>query len=170
MGSMEHNEWFKLTTGGASGLEASKLAQVTTSTLNRQLSKNEISPENVIAIARAYGQNPAEALSATGYLTPDEVSGVSVESLAELLSDQQLIRALAHRIDADPAAWFGTFGELADDSADELASSPKIVPEYYVPEMEVIIENPRDVRTLDYVADSSPDEPEEGDDDYHDGP
>ncbi|MEJ6013784.1 hypothetical protein WG936_08045 [Corynebacterium sp. H127] len=109
---MKHTEWFRILTSGASGLEASTKAGITTSTLNRQLSKGELSAEFVIALARGYGQNPAEALAATGYLTMEEVAGVSEEALAELLTDRQVIRIAALRINSDPDAWFGTFGEL----------------------------------------------------------
>ncbi|AIT60153.1 hypothetical protein [Corynebacterium doosanense] len=154
---MEHTEWFNVLTSNASGLEASRRAGITTSTLNRQLSRNALSAESVIHLARAYGANPTEALAATGYLTSEEVVGASPEALAELLSDRALIRAVARRIDADPAAWFGTFGELADEDPD--ANVHQLHP----------ADTPG-VHDLKYVADSSPDEPEEGDDDYHDGP
>lgn len=160
MGSMEHVRWFARVTNDASGLEASKRSGVTTSTLNRQLKNGHLSPESVIAIARAYDVSPVESLAVTGYLTTKEASGIEGEAMAQLLTDRQMIRDLARRINADPAAWFGTFGELEDD--DTGASVSKL------PERST---DPEDsVGPLPYVADSSPDEPEMGDDGYHDGP
>ena len=145
MGHMEHVEWFNRITGNASGREAASKAHVTISTLNRQLSAGRLSAENVIELSRAYGVSPVEGLAATGYITHEEATGVSAAESADLLSDPELIKALAYRINADPAVWFGAFGELADEDADVIQMGA-------------------------YAADSSPDEPEEGDEGFGEGP
>lgn len=120
MGYMEsHKVWFSRLTDDASGRQAALLAGISVSTLNRQLAKDEISAEYVIALARAYGASVTGALMSTGYVTANEIAQQEVADLVEVLSDQALIRELARRIDSDPAAWFGTFGELADDSPSE---------------------------------------------------
>lgn len=152
MGSMDHKEWYERTTSGASGLEASRRAGLPTSTLNRQLAKGVLSPEFVIELARAYESSPPIALAETGFLTMEEVTGADETVAADLLSDRELIRQLAHRINSDPAAWFGTFGELADEAT--------------VHELPPTL----DVEGLPYASDSSKTEPELGDDDFHDGP
>lgn len=145
MGSMiNHVEWFNKVSQNASGREAALKADITVSTLNRQLSVNHLSAEYVIALARAYDEPPVKALAATGYLLPTEVSDISMEEMSDLLTDQQLIRLLAMRIDDDPSAWFGTFGELAEEGADVFELSQ-------------------------YAADDRVPEPEEGDDDYGPG-
>lgn len=117
MGNMEHNEWFNRLTDGASGNAAGAKADISVSTLNRQLAQKRLSAETVIALCRGYGASPVEGLAATGYLTKEEATGVPADAIAEILSDQDLIRTLAYRVNADPAAWFGTFGELADEPA-----------------------------------------------------
>ncbi len=150
MGYMEkHSTWFARLTGDASGRQAALKAGISISTLNRQLGKDEIDPGYVIALSRAYGASVTSALVSTGYITAEEASEATLDDLVEVLSDQALIRELARRIDSDPSAWFGTFGELQGDSTP---------PEGKVYNLE------------DYAADSSPDEPEPGEDGFHDGP
>ena len=158
MGYMtDHSNWYRRITGDATERAAALRSGVTTSTLNRQLSKGELSAEVVIKLCRGYGVNPVEGLAATGHLTHEEATGMTVDSAAELISDPDLIRTLAYRINADPQAWFGTFGELADES-DELAAKRDR-------------SNTRrtDVEPLPYAANRRPLEPEEGDDDYGPG-
>lgn len=145
MERMNHKNWYVRLTGGEAERAAALAAGVTPSTLHRQLAAGHLSAENVIALARAYGENPARALAATGHLETEEIADVSIDQVGELLTDQQLIRLLALRIDADPQSWFGTFGELADEDADVIQMGA-------------------------YAADSSPDEPEEGDEGFGEGP
>lgn len=140
-----HETWFARTTENASGRAAADLAGLPPATLNRQLGRGHLAAETVIAIARAYGAHPVGALVATGYLTPEEGGTLPTAEAAQLMSDQALIREVAYRVDSNPAAWTGTFDE-------------------------VINEPDPHVRPALYVADSSPDEPEMGDDGYHDGP
>ena len=56
-----HEDWYYNTVNGDTEKAASLRAGITTSTLNRQLAKGTLSEGNVIAIARAYGQNPVVA-------------------------------------------------------------------------------------------------------------
>lgn len=126
---MEHSKWFERITAGDSALNASKTARprLNNATLSRQLNKSQISAENVIAIARGYGQSPVEALAQTGYLAADEASGLPRESLADLLTDQELIRALALRVDDNEDAWEGTFTEVVDNVS-HLPSNDRVPP------------------------------------------
>lgn len=143
--NMKHSEWFHRTTNGASGNAAAAKAGISVASLNRHIASEHLTAEEVIAISRAYGESPVNGLAATGHITYEEASGMTAAASAELLSDLDLIRTLAYRINADPAAWFGTFGELADQE-DELATrrsnttAEDVRPEFYA------------------VADSSPDE------------
>ena len=156
MGYMtDHSTWYRRITGDATERAASLRSGVTTSTLNRQLAKGQLSAEVVIKLCRGYGVNPVEGLAATGHITHEEATGMTADSTAELLSDPELIRTLAYRINADPQAWFGTFGELADEN-DDLAARRSNTP-------------PSDVDPLPYAANRRPLEPEEGDDDYGPG-
>lgn len=133
-----HEVWFKTVTDGASGRAAALAAGVSVATLNRQLARGEIDPAHVIAIARAYGADPAEALAITGYLTPAEAAPLGPVAAMRLATDQALIRELARRIDSNAAAWSGTFGDVLDSAE----TGPP----------------------LKAVADGSPDEPEDGTD------
>lgn len=144
-----HKNWWNRISKGDTERAASQKSGVTTSTLNRQLSKGRLSAEVVIAIARGYRESPVEALAATGYLTPDEVTGIAADAAAQLLTDQQLIRELARRIDSNESAWAGTFdGVLAASQTDaEVVAFP----------------DPDTWQPGEYVADSSPEEPEPGD-------
>lgn len=153
---MEHVQWFNRLTGNSSGKAAAEKANITVSTLNRQLANGRISAEYVIELARAYQASPVESLAATGYITQEEATGVPASAAAELLSDPELIRTLAYRINADPDAWFGTFGELADE-------------DQYAPGAEVFELPTSGVDPLTYAADRRELEPEEGDDDYGPG-
>lgn len=118
-----HTRWFNRVTGGASGRSAGAAADVSSATLNRQLARGALTPDMVIAIARGYGRSPVTALVETGYLTFDEAHHLDVVDSARLLSDQQLVRELARRVDDNEAAWQGTF----DDVVDEATSPDNVV-------------------------------------------
>lgn len=153
--NMKHSEWFNRITGGASGNAAATKAHLPVASLNRHIAAERLTAEEVIALSRAYGISPVEGLAATGHITHEEATGMTADSAAELLSDPDLIRTLAYRINADPQAWFGTFGELVDEK-DDLAARRS---------------NTRDgdVESLPYAANRRKLEPEEGDDDYGPG-
>lgn len=123
-----HMQWLTRLTAGDSGRTIAQKAGASVATINRQIGKEEVTAENVIAIARGYGQSPVEALAQTGYLTADEASGLPRESLADLLTDQELIRALALRVDDNEDAWEGTFTEVVDNVS-HLPSNDRVPPE-----------------------------------------
>lgn len=114
-----HKEWFDRITDHASGRAAGAAAEIPIATLNRQLGKGELSAEFVIALARAYGISPTAALVQTGYLNADEASELTVAEMAELLTDQDIIRIMAFRINNNPEAWEGTFDEVIDGAGAE---------------------------------------------------
>ena len=110
----EHKDWFANLTQNASGRAAAELADIAPATMNRQLARNTLSAETVIALARAYGRSPVRALLETGYLLPEETGIPSPDELLQTLSDQQVIADVARRIDSEPAHWLGTFGEVIE--------------------------------------------------------
>lgn len=156
----KHKNWFAELTQGDSELAASKKSGVTTSTLNRQLSKGVLSSEVVILLARGYGQNPIEALTITGYITHEEAAGMSATGLAQLIPDSELLKELARRIDSTPGAWSDVFLPESEENitpVSDLESHRQALYEREIPQ-------------LDYdslPADSSPIEPEPGDDGYN---
>ena len=159
--STQHTQWFSHLVADDTQRAAAARSGVTNSTLSRQIARGTLSAEIVIALARAYDQSPVHALAATDYLTDAEALGGDEAAMVQTFSDQALIRELARRIDADPAAWFGTFGEVATpgapvtDLADRRTDTPDVAGE---------------LEDVPYAADGSRTEPEEGDDDYHTGP
>lgn len=150
----DHAQWFDRLTGGASGRSAALKAGLPPATLNRQLSRGQLSAEFVIALCRAYNTHPVAGQVATGYLTPEEGNTLPTTEAARLMSDQDLIRELAYRVDSNPASWTGTFDEVVD-MAD--AEDARIVD---FPDSGA---TPDDFRIIhdEAVADSSPDHDEE---------
>lgn len=152
----EHKEWFEKLTQNASGRAAADLADIAPATMNRQLARNALSAETVIALARAYGRSPVRALLETGYLLPEETGMPSPEELLRSLSDQQVIADVARRIDSEPAHWVGTFDEVV-----ERGSTPRLTP---VSDASASLPDEDDGTVMEWddsiphAADSSPDE------------
>lgn len=68
-------EWARRVTGGASMYDISHRAGIPGSTVNKRFATDRFTVEDVLRIARAYGENPVDALVDTGFLTPDERRG-----------------------------------------------------------------------------------------------
>lgn len=121
---------------------------VTRKTANKRLNEG-LPADDVIELAKVLGVNPAMALVELGYISYEDVTDY-------LDSDGQLVAT------AEP-------GVLALELARQLNPATR-APE--LDELEARRSNTPapNVGPLRYVADSSPDEPEMGDDDYHDGP
>lgn len=131
-----HAQWFQHITGHSSGRAAAQRAGLWPATLNRQLNRGELTAETVIAIARAYNHAPTTALAETGFLTPEEITGLPATTSAEILTDRDLIAELARRIGIS----------VEDLTTDEYPDTTN--------------------QWAGWAADSSPLEPEPGDDNY----
>ncbi|MBV7302915.1 hypothetical protein [Corynebacterium sp. TAE3-ERU2] len=181
-----HEKWLHTLTGGASGRAAAQKAEISVATLNRQLKAGRLSAENVIALARAYNESPVQALAATGYLSSEEAIGVSLTTTAQMLSDKDLIRELARRVDSTPGVWQDTFDATVSSATEQPKHSNKrsidVLPRIYNAdhssiaatadsELPLTPDGYLDIgrEDLDLVADTSPEEPTEGDDDYGSG-
>lgn len=174
-----HEDWYYNTVNGDTEKAASLRAGITTSTLNRQLAKGTLSEGNVIAIARAYGQNPVEALVRTGYLTKEEATNSS-QSLIKMLNDQELIHELALRVNSDEAIWAETFGKAMSLDNDPQTDAKQGTTFTEHKHSQVIPDDPwaaaaavsgKDSwRGDEMVADDSEEEGFLGDDNYSDGP
>ena len=95
---MDKKTYFAQLTHDAAINEISNKTGLSVSTLWRQYNKGcEFSAESVIIIARAYGENPVEALVEFGYIRADEMdNGKTVARL-----HQELARRLKENADAD---------------------------------------------------------------------
>ncbi|MBP2333348.1 hypothetical protein [Corynebacterium freneyi] len=107
-----HTDWYDDLTSHTPRKAAAERAGIPTSTLNLQYSKGTLRPETVIALARAYGQNPVAALIATGYLDAEE-SGASIspEHALQIAPDQAFLDEIARRIHANRDRWDMPFDE-----------------------------------------------------------
>lgn len=94
----------------------------------------------IVELAMAYNANPIPGLIAAGTITKADVLAYAGTYSVEDLSDIELAQIMVER----------------------LAERERLEAESNSPEV--------DVRGLPYAADDSDTEPEEGDDDYHDGP
>lgn len=97
MQDMDHKEWLEgLTSDTTNG--AAEKAGITPATLFRQLSRGRISAENVIALSRAYGKKAGDELVRTGFLEPEDIEGVGVESALRLATSRQVLDEIDRRM------------------------------------------------------------------------
>lgn len=162
---MDHRTWVKQLIGDDSLRKASEKIGKYSATLTRQLQRGEVSPEFVIALCRAYGRGPVDGLIETGYLYAHEVD-TNVRAALELASNQDILNEILRRSDPEARRLFtadGMPGVVDIPDADVVPIRPMIVQPAEYDSDEIPEDEP-------YAADSSPIEPEMGDDDYHDGP
>lgn len=69
----------------------------TTTYATGKSNKTQPPPSVVVAVARAYGYNPVEALSRTGLLTPIEARPVTGEANLRRVSTRVLLQELLRR-------------------------------------------------------------------------
>ena len=170
---MDFSEWLESLPGGATPTTAAKKAGLASPTLLRHAERGRTTADNVIAIARAYGIPPVDALVELGFLEPSETGGEAIR-LKEALtkaSISQLWDTMAAKIDGLHLT-VGKFPRM-DDIAISVANDD------LKGRREAGVEKqfkgadwrgkPRPGRD-GYAADSSPREPQMGDGGYHDGP
>lgn len=158
MNSNEHETWLQDLIGGDSMRTAAQRTDYAQTTISRQLSRGHLSPEMVIALCRAYDRSPVTGLIETGYINDYEVEGVDLAIALHDATNEQLLNEIKRRSDPEARYLFG-----AD-------SDPKVVDLDDASDAAVFDIRPPHVEGLPYAADDSETEPEEGDDDYHDGP
>lgn len=91
--------WLAETAGDASTNEIARNAGVTVSTLHRQRTSGNYSPDTVARIARAYGVSVIDALVTLGLIHPDDIAtGQVIDGLREA-TDQQLVAEIARRLE-----------------------------------------------------------------------
>lgn len=126
---------------------AARKVGVAPSTITRQLERSgRLGAEMVIHLARAYGHSPVDALIETGYIRYGETSLVGIARALAAATNAQLLAEFTERVDPDGIRAFHgggdsniitpDFGAIRGVGHDDLPS----------------------------VADSSPDEDEEGTD------
>lgn len=122
---MKHDQWLHQITDD-SVRSAAKKIDVAPRTLATQLEKGRISPENVIAIAVAYGHHPVGALVDTGYLDEKWATQVDPARALRTVTEDDLadevLRRMKLGVERD--------GPL-DTPVDELAQRRHVTPDSY---------------------------------------
>lgn len=151
---MNHTEWAEKITGGDSVNAIANTAKIVHRTFARQMERGRISPENVIAIAVAYGHHPVGALVDTGYLDAKWAEQVDPMRALRAVTEQQLADEVLRRMEMGVER-----GGALDTPIDELATKRKSNTTPGVPDgkyTDGTVEEWDD--TLPHAADSSPDE------------
>lgn len=98
LGGMNAHEWIVSVCGNDSNREIARKAKLSDATLSRQISKDALTFDVVIAIARGYDTSVISALVANGYVTPAEASIDSLDSALQTATDEQLVEEVHRRI------------------------------------------------------------------------
>lgn len=114
---MEHEAWVDALIGDDTRRTASAKAGMSESTLSRQLARNALSPEMVIALCRTYDRSPIDGLVETGYLAEYEVDG-SVASVLRQAKNSELLDEVMRRSDPDALYLFGRTEDVINPSPD----------------------------------------------------
>lgn len=145
---MKHEEWIKSLEEGLTPTVAAKTAGLSHTTVIRQLNRGGLSPESVIAIARAYEASIIDALVDTGHIADNEVEIIGVAKALGYATNEQLLNEILSRVDPQAVRLFhGDEGEITPRFPNNVHQFPT--------EWEGLA-----------VADSSPDHPEEDTDDF----
>lgn len=160
-GVMDFNQWLSSLPGSPTPTTAASRSGLASPTLIRHASKGSTTADNTIKIARAFGVSPVDALVDTGFLRPGESDTARVSARQALadLGIEDALRIVVDRVNAS-----GLFEE--DFTMDDLGDGADIIEMHDAGELPELL----DLSEMPYVADSSPDEPGEGEEGYHDGP
>lgn len=92
------HEWIQTVAGNDTNREIARRSQLSDATLSRQISKNALTFDVVIAVARGYETSVVAALVATGFITAAEAAIDSTESALQVARDEQLVDEVYRRI------------------------------------------------------------------------
>lgn len=147
---MNIREWIASITEDGTN-EIARKSGIAQRTFYNQLDKGTLTAENVIRVAITYRAHPLRALIDTGFIDPAWASIPDIEAALRLATEDQLADEVLRRMKISPDS------TVFDAPVDDLAARRSVEPT-------------PDVPPLDYVADDTDTEPEEGDEGYHDGP
>lgn len=163
---MDFRAWITDLIGGDTLRTASEKIGLAHSTITRQLSRDTLTPQAVIALCRAYDRKPVDGLVETGYLQPWEIEGVGVEAALDKATNKQLLGAVMRRSDPEATYLFGLDQEVINPNMDSDGNVLPFPPESTTaadPEQGTDEDTTPPVRTKGYdpladVAYSGPDE------------
>lgn len=153
MSKTAHEEWLLELISTDSMRTAAQKTQYAQTTISRQLSRGNLSPEMVIALCRAYDRSPVQGLIETGYINDYEVEGPDVATALDKATNQQLLDQIMKRSDPHARYLFG-----GDEETIGLSPQLSVV-------SDAAVMNDGTVRDFnyaheEYAADSSVDETE----------
>ena len=172
---MDFNDWLANLPGGSTRKQLGEMAGIDPSTLYRQIERGGLKMETVRDLSRATGAKAVTELIRTGHLDPTDLDGANTQAALRQASIPELIDELFARA-ADPDVRDQLNAVGADNNP--VGAAGNIVP-LPTREQTAQAENGRPYTDADisqaihegnYAADTTPTEPLEGDDDYHDGP
>lgn len=102
---MNAYQWIKNVAGNDTNREIARRSQLSDATLSRQISKNALTFDVVLAIARGYRVSVIAALVATGFISDAEASITSTETALQAAADEQLIEEVYRRIQRGSTAY-----------------------------------------------------------------
>lgn len=144
---MEHSEWLHATTNGDSAREIGRRTGISFRTITSQITRNNISAENVIEIAAEYGRHPVRALVDCGYLGASYATTTDPATALRMVSEEDLADEVLRRMKLD-----GEHEAFTTPVSDLNARRPT-----------------PDVHPEPYAAKRRKPEPSEGDDDFGPG-
>ena len=147
---MEHSEWLQKVSKGDSINASANKAGIQQRTLARQVDREHIDAESVIALAIAYGIHPVGALVETGYIDEKWASQIDPFLAVRKLTDEQILEEILRRMKLP-----GDHREFTTP-VDELIEERRNVT--HMRHTDVLAPLP-DLDTLDYVAQHDTDQP-----------
>lgn len=119
-------------------------------TLARQLREGTVTVETAVKIARAHQVSVVPALLALGVLTERDLEAYASQMKMELITDEELAAEVLKRMKRGGEIWDSPVSQVEDDLQVRRAQKESDLGAF--------------------AADSSPDEPEEGDEGFGEGP
>lgn len=94
-------KWYEATTGGASVNAVAARAGLVQTTLARQLRADALSPESIVAVARAYSADVIGALIVAGVITDEDVRRHGVRLTFKAATDAEIAAEVMKRMGGD---------------------------------------------------------------------
>lgn len=147
---MEHSEWLQKVSKGDSINASANKAGIQQRTLARQVDREHIDAESVIALAIAYGIHPVGALVETGYIDEKWASQIDPFLAVRKLTDEQILEEILRRMKLP-----GDHREFTTPVDELIEERRNVTPMRHT---DVLAPLP-DLENLDYVAQHDTDQP-----------
>ena len=147
---MEHSEWLQKVSKGDSINASANKAGIQQRTLARQVDREHIDAESVIALAIAYGIHPVGALVETEYLDEKWANQIDPFLAVRKLTDEQILEEILRRMKLP-----GDHREFTTPVDELIEERGNVTPMRHT----VVLAPLPDLDTLDYVAQHDTNQP-----------